>query len=167
MRAAILEDVPAPDEFDKANAELRELIGDVTLTMADIEDSLDELILDLLSRPPLFSFFKRRVLGRWMVSAKIELLIAYGEEFAEVVTDADTALGLLRDIKGMAVERNRLIHDLHDVDIDDGQVTRRRIWEEDYKAVDLGAYRELAERLTILADPGMEAIADGLMIRMS
>ncbi len=156
--------VPAPDEWEQASAQLASLIGEVTITMADIEDSLDELLLDLLSSPPAFSFFKRRVLGRWMIGAKLDLLISYATEFADVVSDSATALTHLRSIKAMSEERNRLIHDLHEVSIDDGRVTRRRIWESEASPIDLASYRELSERLSIMVAPGVEAIADALTI---
>lgn len=153
-----------PEDWERATSELREIIGDVTMTLTEIEDSLDEIILDTLTHEALYSFFKRRVLGRWMLGAKVDLLIAYVDEFSEVLTDAETALQLLRDIKTASEERNRLIHDLHDVDFDDGHITRRRLWEQEGKSIDLASYRDLAGLLTILSGPGMDALGDALVV---
>jgi hypothetical protein len=99
-----------------------------------------------------------------MLTGKLDLLLAYATEWADVVADAETVRTTLEAIKVATIERNRMVHDLHDVSAEDGEVTRRRLWEEDGHRVDLAAYRELAERLDVLAGPGMEAVAEGLIV---
>lgn len=159
------------DELDehpwfRAIAELREIIGDVTMSITEIDDSLGELILDLLVLPPVHGFYRQHVLRHQIISRKVELLSSYVKAMPDCVTDADFALDTLTRIAEANRERNRLVHDLHVIDWDDRRVTRRRLWDEQPTTVDMTALRELAGILTILSGPGMEALCDAFMLPM-
>ena len=156
----------ALDKWAQAAEELHRVVGEVTLLITEIEDGLDEIILDQLVMAPAHSFFKRRVLGRQLVSAKVDLLIAYASEFATALAAPDKAREHLLEIRDATEQRNRLVHDLHEVDIANGRVSRRRLWEEDGQPIDLQSYRDLAERLTMLSGEGIEGIADGLLVHV-
>jgi hypothetical protein len=110
-------------------------------------------------------FFRSQVLGRRSISDKIRLLKAYAHTFADDLVDAEVALDHLAAIERSNRERNRLIHDLHEVDFGDGTVRRRRLGSEAHTDVSLDDYRELAGMTGLMAGPVIEGLADVLMTR--
>jgi hypothetical protein len=92
-------------------------------------------------------------------------LRAYARTFAVDLVDADVALDYLPAIERANRERNRLIHDLHEVDFADGTVRRRRLGSDAHMDVSLDDYRELAGMTSLMAGPVIEGLADVLMPR--
>ncbi len=152
------------DEWDRARTELEQIIGQVALDMTDLEESLDFLIIDALASPPSRAFFQRYVLGGMMIGAKVRLLTEYVKFFDDALADAEGALRHLDAIERANRERNRLIHDLHDIDFDTAKMTRRRLWQDSAIEIDLESYRALSNRTSILAGPVIEALADALAV---
>ena len=150
------------EDWERISDELRRLVGDVALNMSEVEDGLDILLLDLLAQPPVRDFFRSQVLGRRSISDKIQLLKTYANTFADHLVDADVALEHLAAIERANRERNRLIHDLHEVDFSNGTVRRRRLGGDGHIDVSLDDYRELAGMTGLMAGPVIEALADVL-----
>jgi hypothetical protein len=150
-------------EWESVSDELRQLIGDITLSMTEIEASLDIVIMDLMVQPSVRCFFQRHVLGRRMINEKVQILKSYAKAHPERTnTDSDVALDHLEAIERASRERNRLVHDLHDVDWEDARITRRRLGHLDSTTIELADYRDLAGLLSIVAGPGMDALSETL-----
>jgi hypothetical protein len=153
------------ERYEKTTTELTQIIGEVTLNLTDIEAALDDLIVELLVISSWYDFVQRHILGRMRLDGKIQLLKNLVKEDPELFVDGRLALRHLDSVDEANRERNRLIHDLHEVDFEDASITRRRLWQKDATAVDLETYRRLADMTQILAGPGMDALAELLAIR--
>src|SRR3712207_6531956 len=91
--------------------------------------------------------------------------MTYAKAFKDELHRADVATTLLVDIRQAAETRNRLVHDLHDIDVVEGHITRRRLWEKQGGPIDLASYRQLARSLAIMAGPAIDPLAECLQPR--
>jgi hypothetical protein len=155
------------DENEGADGSVDELalpIGDVSMSMAYLEESVDTVIMDLLVLPPFFDFFQQNVLARQTIRTKLELLRSYVKANRDWIADADRALVVLQQTIELCELRNRLIHDVHDTD-DDGRLIRRRVGREETTTVDLDEYRLLARNLTDAVISNTDEFTEALDIR--
>ena len=151
------------DGWEKATDELRALIGEVSLNLAAVEEGIDWILIDLLALPHARPFFRQHILGRMMLRRKVELLREFVKSHGDLLADAPSALEWLRRIDDACEQRNRLVHDLHEVSFVDGSVTRRRVWQKDGgQTVNLDDYRELASNTSLLTGPAFDALFESI-----
>lgn len=142
--------------------DLRTLIGMVSMDFAAIEDSLDWILSDLVARPDSRVFFRQEVLGTMMLRRKAELLRTYVKQHADLIPDADGARTWLDQIVSANELRNRLVHDLHEINSQDGSIVRRRVSHNYGVAVDLAAYQQLAFTASLLTGPAFDALFESI-----
>jgi hypothetical protein len=160
-RAAIMEAMDNEDWMRPTN-DLRTLIGMVSMDLAVIEDSLDWILSDLVASPDSREFFRQQVLGAMMLRRKAELLRTYVKQHADLMPDPDGARTWLDQIVSANDLRNRLVHDLHEVNFEDGSIVRRRVSHRDGVTVDLAEYQQLAFTTSLLTGPAFDALFESI-----